>query len=308
MTSRCITSPSGIDDGPVILTSVRCPVCEGERFDTKIVAGVTIHRCHTCGLRTSPLRERRNRSYADVDMDAYRESIGWVRRIQAEEIVAFAREHGARGEWLDVGCGYGHVLDAARMAGFRVRGIEPDVLAADAVRGRGIDVHHGLLDGSTQPADIVSTLDVLEHLDDINAFATLVKTKTRTLWMIKVPSSDGLFFRIAHMLRIRGAVERLWQTHYEHPHAVYFDESTLARFLEKHGLEIVALRYLDELPACTVVPRLTLHGDMPRWKAWLAVPAALLINAIERLRRRSDALVVLVRVRQRTPPHSDTNA
>ena len=275
---------------------MRCPVCESEGFDTKRVAGVTIHRCRTCGLRTSPVSGRRDTGYAEVDMDAYHRSIGCVRQSQAEEIIAFAREHGATGEWLDVGCGYGYVLDAARMAGFRPRGIEPNAIAADAVHARGIDVHHGRLEPSTPPADIVSTLDVLEHLDDINAFAELVKTKTRTLWMIKVPSSDGLFFRVAHMLRIRSAVERLWQTHYEHPHTVYFDESTLARFLQKHGFEILAVRYLQEAPTRTVVPRLTLAGGMPQWKAWLAVPVAILINMIEQLRRRSDALLVLARV------------
>ncbi|HVE72188.1 MAG TPA: class I SAM-dependent methyltransferase [Thermoanaerobaculia bacterium] len=258
---------------------------------------MTVHRCRSCGLRTSPVSGRRDTSYADVDLDAYLQSIGSVRQAQAEEIVAFAREHGADGEWLDVGCGYGYVLDAAREAGFRVRGIEPNAIAAEAARARGIGVHHGLLDESTPPADIVSTLDVLEHLDDINAFAKLVKTKARALWLIKVPSSDGLFFRFAHLLRIRSAVERLWQTHYEHPHTVYFDQATLARFVQKHGLDILGVRHLQEVPIRTVVPRLTLAGDMPRWKARLAVPVAFTINVIERLRRRSDALLMLVRVR-----------
>lgn len=275
---------------------MQCPLCSNERFHTKTVTGVTIHRCRTCGLRTSPVGERRGTSYDGVDTKDYLQSIGCVRQGQGQEVVALARQYGAEGEWLDVGCGYGYVLDAARMAGFRIRGIEPDATAVNATRMRGIDVHHGRLDETTPPADIVSTLDVLEHLDDINAFAQLVKSKTRGLWLIKVPSSDGLFYRIAHALHLRSAVERLWQTQYEHPHTVYFDESTLSRFLRQHGFDVLAIRYLDEVPTKTIVPRLTLAGDMPRWKAWLAVPVFLVINLIERLRRRSDALVVLARV------------
>jgi SAM-dependent methyltransferase len=274
---------------------VSCPVCGSELFESKVVAGLTIHRCAACGLRMRPAARRQGTSYADVDPDAYLHSIGSVRRAQGEAIVAFVREHAGSGEWLDVGCGYGYVLDAAREEGFRVRGIEPDPTAAAAARARIGDVVPGFLDETTPPADVLSTLDVIEHLDDPGAFAELVKRKTRALWVIKVPSSDGLFFRIAHALRIRTAVERLWQSNYEHPHTVYFDETTLTRFLRSHAFEIVAVRYLDEVPTATAVDRLTLAGGMPRWKARLALPLFAAINAIERLRSKSDALVVLAR-------------
>jgi 2-polyprenyl-3-methyl-5-hydroxy-6-metoxy-1,4-benzoquinol methylase len=278
-----------------MLAAVSCPVCASEEFTTRTVAEVTLHRCGGCGLLVSPVVERRRTSYAHVDTGDYLRSIGMVRQAQGAEVVSFAREHGADGEWLDVGCGYGYVLDAARAAGLRVRGIEPDATAASAASARGIDVHHGLLDESTAPADVVSTLDVLEHLEDINAFAALVRKKCRALWVVKVPSSDGLFFRVAHALRLGSAVERLWQTQYEHPHLVYFSESTLHRFLRNNGWEVLGTRYLQELPTRTVIPRLTLAGDIPRWQAWVALPAVLAINAVERLRGRSDALVVVAR-------------
>ncbi|HYO79597.1 MAG TPA: hypothetical protein VE010_24235, partial [Thermoanaerobaculia bacterium] len=95
-----------------------------------------------------------------------------------------------------------------------------------------------------------------------------------------------------------GAVRRLWQSEYEHPHTVYFDEATLTRFLAKNGFEVLAKRYLDEVPNGTVIDRLTLDGRMPRWKAVLAVPLFFLINAVERLRGKSDALLVIARERR----------
>lgn len=272
-----------------------CPVCGGETFEAMEVAGFTIRRCTTCGLRTSVIPERKQTNYGDVDSAAYLQSIGAVRRVQGEAIAKFVREHGGSGEWLDVGCGFGYVLGAARAAGFRVRGIEPDPIAASAARQRVGNVEEGFLTDATPPADVLSTLDVIEHLEDLDAFAELAKRKARALWVIKVPSSDGLFFRVAHALRLRGAIERLWQSNYEHPHTVYFDESTLTRFLAKHGFEVIAARYLDEVPLSTVVARLTLDGSMPRWKARLAVPLFVAVNAIERLRGKSDALVVIAR-------------
>jgi SAM-dependent methyltransferase len=219
-----------------------------------------------------------------------------VRRAQGEEIVALVAKHVEAGEWLDVGCGFGYLLEAARSARFRVRGIEPNADAAKAARERVGDVQQGLLDESTPPADVVSTLDVLEHLDDISAFARLVKQKARNIWVIKVPSSEGLFFRIAHAFRIASAVKRLWQSEYASPHTVYFDLPALTRFLGNHGFEVIASRYLDEVPDGTVADRLTLDGRMPRWKARLAVPLFFAINRVERMRGKSDALVVIARV------------
>jgi len=274
-----------------------CPVCGGERFRSRAIAGVTIRQCVTCGLRISAIVPGHGTNYADVDGDAYLQSIGRVRRAQGEEIVAFVREYAAPGEWLDVGCGFGYVLEAARAAGFRVRGLEPDANAAHAARERVGEVEQGVLAETTPAADVLSTLDVIEHLHDLDAFAQLVKRKARALWVIKVPSSEGLFYRVAHALRIGSAVKRLWQAEYEHPHTVYFDRATLTRFLANHGFDVVASRYLDEVPAGTVIDRLTLDGRMPRWKAALAVPLFLAINVVERVRGKSDALVVLARPR-----------
>lgn len=273
-----------------------CPVCGSERFTARTLAGVAMRRCRGCGMRTASFGARKGTSYADVDPRAYLDSIARVRRVQGEEIVAFAREHVQGGEWLDVGCGFGFVLEAARAAGFVVRGLEPDATAARAAQERlGAAVEQGTLDEATPAADVVSTLDVIEHLDDVNAFAELVRSKARALWVIKVPSSEGLFFRVAHALRLRGAVRRLWQADYEHPHVLYFDRPTLTRFLAKHGFAVVAVRYLDDVPPGTVVDRLTLDGGMPRWRARLAVPAILAISLVERLRGKSDALVVLAK-------------
>ncbi|HEX8619343.1 MAG TPA: class I SAM-dependent methyltransferase [Thermoanaerobaculia bacterium] len=272
-----------------------CAICGGERFGVKTIAEVTIRRCAACGFRTSVVAPGRQLDYADVDDAAYLQSIGTVRRAQAEAIVAFVREHGGRGDWLDVGCGYGYVLDAARAASFTVRGIEPDAKAARAARERIGDVEQGLLDDATPAADVLSTLDVIEHLDDLDAFAQLAARKARMFWVIKVPSSDGLFYKAAHALRLGSAVRRLWQSEYAHPHTVYFDERTLQRFLRKNGFETVGMRYLAEVPHGTVVDRLTLDRRIPRWKAMLAVPIFLAINVIERLRGKSDALVAIAR-------------
>jgi len=274
-----------------------CPVCGGARFESRAVAGVAIRRCLQCNLLLGTFGPRKGTNYADVDEGAYLQSIARVRLAQSAQIVELVRAHVHAGEWLDVGCGYGLMLEAARNAGFAVRGLEPNAQAAAAAHARLGCIEQGLLQETTPPADVLSTLDVIEHLDDLNAFAQLVKRKVRRLWVIKVPSSEGLLFRVAHLLRVGSAVRRLWQADYEHPHVVYFDRASLTRFLQKHGFDVVAAHYLAEVPVDTVVARLTLDGAMPRWKAMLAVPVFVVFNVIERLRGKSDALLVLARPR-----------
>ena len=88
---------------------------------------------------------------------------------------------------------------------------------------------------------------------------------------------------------------RLWQTDYEFPHTVYFDRSSLQRWLQRHGFTMIDVRYLPEVPSRTIIDRLTHDGDISRSQAYCLAPAVFAINVIEWLRRRSDALVVLAR-------------
>src|SRR5437762_13398434 len=55
-----------------------------------------------------------------------------------------------RGELFDVGCGNGSYLEVMRALGWRVRGLEPDPVAARIARGRGFDV----IERSIEEADI----------------------------------------------------------------------------------------------------------------------------------------------------------
>ena len=213
---------------------------------------------------------------------------------------------------LDVGCSFGYFLQRAREAGFRVAGIEPDAQAyarAREVLGEGV-VEKGFLSRTTAKpgsADLVATLDVLEHIEPSEQadFAALV---ARSLvpsgyWVLKVPTTEGLYYKLSYLLtRLApeaGAafIRRMWQTEYEFAHTVYFDRRSLACWLNRHGFEVVDWEYLPEVPSSTVIDRLTTDGGIPTWKAYLLAPAVLLVNLIESMRGRSDALLMAARRR-----------
>jgi 2-polyprenyl-3-methyl-5-hydroxy-6-metoxy-1,4-benzoquinol methylase len=239
--------------------------------------------------------------------------VGAVRRRQAREILPLIRSRVDEGsDLLHVGCSFGFFLAEARRAGFQVHGIEPDRQAAARANELlgGDVVELGSFSAETarsRSADVISMLDVLEHIppDELGGFVGSVRKTLRPsgLWVIKVPSTEGLYYRLSHVLlridRRLGAsfVERLWQTRYEFPHLVYFDRRTLSMWLQGHGFEVVAHRYLQEVPLGTIVDRLTTDRGISRPLAYVLAPSVLAVNAIEWIRGRSDSLVVFARPR-----------
>lgn len=290
-----------------------CPACGGTRFQTISAGAVTEHGCLSCGLRIGDFEHLGpvTAEFERVDEERYLRAVGASRRRQAEPILRLLREHAVPGgTLLDVGCSFGFFLDAARNAGYKARGIEPDPQAwahATALLGDGI-VEHGWFTGEDEGvADVIGTLDVLEHIpvDEQADFAAAVRRALAPggVWVIKVPSTEGLYYRLSRLAarlapRVgETLIRRMWQTEYEYPHTVYFDRVSLCRWLDQHGFDLLGVRYLPEVPPGTAVDRLTTDGAIPSWTARLLAPALYAITAIDALRRRSDALVAIARPR-----------
>ena len=293
-----------------------CPACGGRDFrDWHIAQGLSMHTCRSCGLILSSLLRRYAKmgQYENVDLPAYMSSVGAVRDEQSLKILSIVRPYARQGaRVLDIGCGFGSFLQRARQAGYAVAGVEPDAHAcagACEALGEGV-VRNGTLQQvklASGSADVVATLDVLEHvpLADHATFARAIADVLAPggVWVIKVPSTDGLYYHasamMARLMPRVGAVfmHRLWQTDYEWPHMVYFNRSTLQAWLHRHGFTMVGFTYLPEVPLRNIIDRLSHDGDISRWQAYLLGPAVSIINAVEWLRRRSDALVVVARRR-----------
>jgi len=287
---------------------VTCPACRGGQFQRRaILPEIVAQICTGCGLHISEITPVTKvlPEFARINEQAYQQSVGLVRRRQAAEILALAQESSPPGKaWLDVGCSFGYMLWEAQRAGFQVAGVEPDERAAEAARKLlGSDVvRHGLM-GDEGVADgsvaVISTLDVLEHIpaDGMVFFAAMIRRKLVPggLWVIKVPSTDGLYFTLAHLfsaLTPAGVLRRLWQSEYEYPHTVYFNAASLARLLESNGFQVTTTRYIADVPNSTVMDRLRMDDTIPAWQAPLLAPAFYAINLVEKLRGKSDALVI----------------
>lgn len=288
-----------------------CPACGSTDLTTRrLLADLEVARCGACTLLIqSATRGTAGTEYARVDESRFRNSIGVVRQQQAKSIVSRALRFVKGGAWLDVGVGFGYALAEARSAGFEAEGLEPDARAAAAARElAGVTITERTLAAAEVPSssiDVVSTLDVLEHVPpgELVSFAGLVRSALRPagVWAIKVPTTEGLLFQLGHRLLrvarplVSGFVRRLWQCDEEYPHTVYFSSASLTRFLRAQKFEVLSAEYLAEVPVGTVTDRLLVVGGIPKGLARLAAPVVVAIAAIERLRGRSDSLLVFAR-------------
>ena len=138
---------------------------------------------------------------------------------------------------LDVGCGAGDFLDAAKEMGYSVQGIDVSEASAEICRSRGFDAVSGdyLSHDFEKRFDLVTMWDVIEHLRDPGSF---FKRTRRILgpggiFFGKVPGFGNLSVETSrHVPRLAGLLLGA-------PALVqYLDQRSLSRLAEREGFEI----------------------------------------------------------------------
>jgi SAM-dependent methyltransferase len=144
---------------------------------------------------------------------------------------------------LEVGSARGWFLEAAARRGAQVYGIEPEAANANLARAAGLPVEVGYFpDGlaNAGPYDIIVFNDVFEHIPHPSALIGDIEARLAPggLLVINLPSSGGIFFRLARLLEsfgIHGPAERLWQKGFPSPHVSYFKPENLWLLVERRS-------------------------------------------------------------------------
>lgn len=224
-----------------------CPGCAAEGGTAFQYGEAPLRRCASCSLVYAS-------EYADpseIYVDGYlRGSSGWGLDVMGPEFQQYLRHCAhirlahieavaGKGTLLDVGCGTGEVLLAARDRGWTTQGVDPVADSVEiAVSERGLDVRHGFLEDSGLPErsyDVVSAFHVLEHLDDGVAFLRLLArwTKPGGYVVIEVPN-----WRSMNRRRHGGD----WMHLRPREHIAHYTPATLRATIERAGLAPIRIR------------------------------------------------------------------
>lgn len=205
--------------------------------------------CTQCGLRRADPQPT-DAELAAIYDEHYYEQFGFVegehtadqglartKRATYASLLSAARPHfglsGGGKRLLDVGCGLGFSLLAARDAGFDAVGLDP-LAPTDPAARPGRKVLRGSIETfhtDTEPFDVVSMVDVIEHVRD--PVATF-----RAVDRLLVPR--GLLICATNDCSSRGAqwLGARW-VHYHRAHLFFFTADTLAKTAEAAGFEVL---------------------------------------------------------------------
>ncbi|MEM3401730.1 MAG: class I SAM-dependent methyltransferase [Candidatus Hadarchaeales archaeon] len=244
----------GIKYGKVTKTRLECPACElcGEKKGEKVVdlGTFTIQRCKSCGLGyTSPrIPEKEMLKYYVSEQRKIH------RTPKAEGITSFLRtawytylsaikdpcmlEKVPPGKVLDVGCGWGEILEKLRKRGWETYGIEINRDAAKHAQGFG-RIYTCELTEAKFPKDFFDAVilrHVLEHVyHPLEILAEIHRIlKTGGILVIEVPEIDSVEARIFK------SFFPIWNPP---RHLYHFSRSTLEAFLKKSGFMIVEISH-----------------------------------------------------------------
>lgn len=238
---------------------VPCPVCTARESVPYLEArGYSVVRCTGCGLRyvnPQPSAEELNEVYAGFDQGSqWRSGEEHFNRGVRKAILRFKRSGAA----LDIGSGSGNFLRGLREAGFSVKGVEPSASgAAYAQSVHGIETFNGTIEdflagGERRPFDVVTILNVLEHLRDPAAVLLDLHRWLRPDGILVVVVPDARFHAaIGTIRRWLGFLDPFWMNTERHPlvgfdppyHLYSFEPRTLSLLLEGCGYRPLHCRH-----------------------------------------------------------------
>lgn len=228
-------------------TSQACPVCS-EAF--RPGSRAWFYQCDACHFLASELPVAINTDL-DRQVDEVEREKGLLSLRQANFVRILDRMEsclgGRYGSLLEVGCAHGWFLQAAKMRGYAVTGLEPDPQFREKADANGMQIITGYFPTGLSPGktfDVIVFNDVFEHLPEPDAAMRGVAEHLNSggAVVINIPNSQGFFYRTAMMLDavgIQGPLRRMWQFNFPSPHLSYFNPAALARLAKKYNLSEV---------------------------------------------------------------------
>lgn len=250
---------SSRSEAPDELEYPGCPLCVSERrqFVYDLERPYRIAECRACGIHylfprnpeASLQLAYRDASYYGGGDSGYSDSSysvqeGSLRATFRRFLRMLATRGMAGGDLLEIGCGYGYLLDEARGLFKSRAGTDYSTEAAAAARSTGAEVYVGGVEQLPADArfDCVIATQVIEHVYDPWSFVDQLTRRSRPGGHIclATPNYGGA---------LRKLMGKRWPSFKVPEHVVYFDVRTLGMLLQQAGLrQVRPIPYLHAFP------------------------------------------------------------
>ena len=261
-----------------------CPLCGSDQrqFPFRLRGPYSVVHCTACGLyylyprliesamqqayRESSYYEGGTCGYADTSYIAQESAL----RATFKRLLHNLAKRGLTGgDLLEIGCGYGYLLDEARLFFNRRVGTEFSPQGAEIARVTGAEVFVGGIEQVPlqHKFDCVVATQVIEHVYEPLSFVKRLANHTKPGGHIVLATPD-----IGGVLR--KLMGRRWPSFKAPEHVVYFDFQTLSSLMHQAGLQGVhRLPYPHAFPVGLIAAKFgfTLPPLLAHLKIW--VPA-----------------------------------
>lgn len=215
--------------------SERCPACDNEgRSLHGEKNGFRIYRCHGCGTLYSERSRLNYNGYYDESNFTVPDFVN----DRLDEVCKGLQAYRKMNRILDIGCGAGALLRAARRAGWHAEGLEVSAPAAKRLRSQDFEIFQGDLSSAHYPADhfdVVTAIEIIEHVRDPLTMLEQVGRILRPGGLFWATTPNAMSFS-SRMLGVR------WSTVCPPEHLQLFSPNGVRKLIERAGFQRVQLR------------------------------------------------------------------
>jgi SAM-dependent methyltransferase len=236
----------------------KCNLCGNESKVVWAEKEYSAFRCGKCGViwvLPQPAPEKLKNIYSRdyfskwyLKYEKERKAYFRERLKKVEEIMNAAGGRNVVPKVLDVGCGVGFFLEAAKEKGWNCEGLEMSEFASRHVRNKGFAVYTGgLAQADLLPAgyDLITAWDVFAHLTDPKGYLEKIRTLLRDngLFVIKTPDHPYRLFRLAKCVSFTGYSRGILHI----PAQIYhFEPKYLSKILDRFGFKVIKTERVKE--------------------------------------------------------------
>lgn len=240
--------------------NLRCPIC-GENVREIYRNRIVVVQCRRCGVGFRPeLDKAVIRDYYNSIEECYKntDTVKSSKEEFLSRLDKFEQKHPFKmnllntvmklkdsGKLLEIGCGTGVVLKAAKEYGYDVKGIEPGVLQSEYAKSR---LGNGIITNSMYKReaykkgnfDIILMQQVLEHMSNPNEVLDIIHyhLKDNGIVAIEVPSVNNPKILLYKVIKIR----KICKNDFIPTHIFYYSLKSLRYLLHKHNFTCVYAR------------------------------------------------------------------